>query len=117
SLTEWASPAIWQSRLRTVRMYAQDQWTLKRLTLNYGLRFDRFRGYNLAQHVPAGRFVPARDFAPVDDVPNWKDVAPRIGGAYDVFGNGKTAIKASLGRYVGSQGIGITELNHPQLSM
>ena len=33
-------------------------------------------------------------------MPNWKDISPRLGAAYDLFGNGKTAIKASLGRYV-----------------
>jgi hypothetical protein len=33
-------------------------------------------------------------------VPNWKDVSPRLGIVYDLFGNGRTALKASVGRYV-----------------
>jgi hypothetical protein len=36
----------------------------------------------------------------VDSVPNWKDLSPRLGVAYDLFGNGRTAIKASAGRYM-----------------
>ena len=36
----------------------------------------------------------------IKNVPNWKDVDPRVGVSYDLFGNGKTALKASVGRYV-----------------
>ncbi len=34
------------------------------------------------------------------DVPNWTDLNPRLGASYDLFGNGQTALKVSLGRYV-----------------
>ena len=46
--------------------------------------------------------MPTRnvDFAQVDDVPNWKNTSPRLGASYDLFGNGKTAVKASIGRYM-----------------
>src|SRR5207247_2687411 len=44
-------------------------------------------------------FVPARDFPAVDDSPNWKNFNLRLGVAYDLTGSGKTAIKASLGRF------------------
>ena len=36
-------------------------------------------------------------------MPNWHDVVPRLGIAYDLFGDGRTAIKASLGKYQISQ--------------
>ena len=35
-------------------IFAQDKWTVKRLTLNYGLRYDNFQGYTPAQHADAG---------------------------------------------------------------
>ena len=91
----------------------QDQWTIKRLTLNYGLRFDYFNGYVPAQHVDAGQFVGARDFAAVHDVPNWTDLNPRLGASYDLFGNGRTALKASLGRYVGKMAVAVASANNP----
>ena len=56
-----------------------DQWTVNRLTLNAGLRFDYHNASVPAQHVPARRFVPAFDFEEIKDVPNWKDLSPRLG--------------------------------------
>ena len=52
------------------------------------------------QHRPAGRFTPALDFERVNNVPNFNDINPRVGAAYDLFGTGKSALKFSLGRYV-----------------
>ena len=100
SVTYWASPGAQSDRARDLSMYVQDQWTAARWTLNLGVRFDYFRGYVPEQHLPPGTYVPARNFAPLDDVPNWKDASPRLGAVYDLFGNGRTAIKASYGRYL-----------------
>ena len=84
-------------------IYASDKWTLRRLTVTGGIRFDYFNTSIPAQSAPASTWVGARSFAAVDDVPNWKDISPRVGIAYDLFGNGKTAIKASVNRYVSAQ--------------
>jgi hypothetical protein len=83
-------------------VFGQDQWTVKRLTLNMGLRFDYLTSYVPAQNVGPGPQVPTRnvDFAKVENVPDWKNTSPRLGVSYDLFGNGKTAIKASVGRYL-----------------
>ena len=86
--------------MRTLGLFAQDQWTIERLTLNLGLRFDHLNGRVPALELPAGPWVPARSFPEVKNVPNWKDVNPRVGAAYDLFGTGQTAIKGFLGRYV-----------------
>ena len=59
-----------------------------------------------AQTSPAGRFVPARSYAETPNVPNQHDPAPRFGLAYDLFGNGKTALKYSLNRYNASRTTG-----------
>jgi hypothetical protein len=80
--------------------YVQDSWTLKRLTLNPGVRIELFNTYIPEEASPAGRFVPLRQYGRIENLPNWKDWAPRLGGVYDVSGDGKTAIKAHAGKYM-----------------
>ena len=98
-------------------IFAQDQWTIRRLTLNLGVRFDSLNSYNPAQTRPAGQYLPAIDFPAVYNVPNWKDINPRVGASYDLFGNGKTAIKASLGRYVKPETTDITNRTNPAAAL
>ena len=66
-ITQYATPWLRKNRNRDMGIYAQDQWAIRRLTLNYGLRFDYFYGWIPAQHVDAtpNGWVPARDFAEV----------------------------------------------------
>ena len=106
SVTFWATPYVDKTRQFTTALFAQDQWTISQLTLNLGVRTDSLNGWIPAQHARAGTYVPARDYAPVKDALNWKDLNPRVGAAYDLFGNGKTAVKGFLGRYVQFEGAG-----------
>jgi hypothetical protein len=73
--------------------------------VNAGLRFDYLSGYFPENHLGPARWVPTRDVTfPKTDSVSWKDTSPRIGVIYDVFKNGKTALKASFGRYVQASG-------------
>jgi hypothetical protein len=85
-----------------IGLFAQDQWTIRRATVNAGVRFDYYNAYAPAQHLGPGPQVPTRnvDFAPVYDIPDWKNVSPRLGLSYDLTGKGKTALKVSIGRYL-----------------
>jgi hypothetical protein len=78
-----------------------------------GLRFDYFNAYVPEQHLDAGPWVPARNFAAVHGVPLWKDINPRLGASYDLFGSGKTALKFAVGRYVNVTGVNIANANNP----
>ncbi len=82
-------------------VYAQDRWTIKRLTLTGGVRFDAFKSSFPAETYGPVQFAPTRNFSlPETLTSNWKDVTPRMGAAYDVFGTGKTAVKISLNKYL-----------------
>jgi hypothetical protein len=114
SLTENATPLDATDRVRAdVGLFAQDQWTIRHVTLNYGLRFDYLDAYVPAQQNPPTQFVGPRNFPEVANVPSWKDLDPRVGGTWDVFGNGKTALKASLGRYVLGMTTDFSGANNP----
>ncbi|MGE3179855.1 MAG: carboxypeptidase regulatory-like domain-containing protein, partial [Vicinamibacterales bacterium] len=112
-VTQWATPYLQRNRAREIALYAQDQWTMNRLTINAGLRLDWFVGRVPAQSLPVAQFTGARDFDAVENVPNWKDVSPRLGASYDLFGNGRTAVKVSMGRYLEQLGAGIASENNP----
>jgi hypothetical protein len=84
--------------------YAQDQWTRNRLTLQGGLRYDSLVSNYPDQRVggPGYSLTPVEIFYPSrsTDGYDWKDITPRMGVAYDLFGNGKTAVKFNLGKYM-----------------
>jgi hypothetical protein len=100
-LSQWISPFHSETRQHATGLYLQQQWTTGRATFDGGLRYDSFRGFIPAMTLPGGRFLPqGASFPAVDNALNYKDVSPRVGFAYDLFGTGKTAVKASVGRYV-----------------
>ena len=82
-------------------LYAQDRWKIRRLSLNGGLRVERLTDYFPRQQMGPNRFLPTAVVFPAQAGPlDQKDLMPRFGAAYDVFGNGNTAVKFFLGRYV-----------------
>jgi hypothetical protein len=115
SITQYASPIVYQNNMHAnIGTFVQDQWTYKRLTATGGLRDDYFTLDAAAEHLPEGLFVPARDF-PKASLVHWNDLNPRLGASYDLFGDGKTAIKVTHSRFIASQpsGAGGLGSNNP----
>jgi len=110
SVTIYNQPFNAIERTNTLGLFAQDQWKLRNVTVNAGLRYDTFNGSIPDVTMPAGLFVPERRFAAVKDAPNYKNLNPRTSVVYDLFGNGKTAIKAAIGRYTP---LSYSALNNP----
>ena len=80
--------------------YAQDQMTFDRLTINAGLRFDHLGNSYPDQTRAPSIWEPAGLTITGDDsVVSWNDLNPRLGVVYDVTGDGRTALKASVNRY------------------
>jgi hypothetical protein len=113
-------------------LFIQDKWTINRMTVNAGVRFDQFIGATDPETLPAGTFNAAVTYSDCPDgknnlnagctgrVTNWKDISPRVGIAYDLFGDGKTAIKASVARYVAGTGLaagGTIDNNNPETTV
>ena len=129
SITQRTTPYLELDRTDDLGIYAQDQWKFDRFTFNYGLRFDYVNGYVPDQDTPGtpdpkffDRFpgmpllnpwVGQRPFKAVEGIPRWKDLNPRMGVAWDVFGNGRTALKTSLGRYVAKTNVDVAVLLNP----
>jgi hypothetical protein len=84
----------------TFAAFVQDVWTAGRLTLQGGLRFERITSFYPEAVISPDRFIPqAIRFAAQEAGVGPKDLNPRFGAAYDVFGTGRTALKFSMGRY------------------
>jgi hypothetical protein len=105
TVTVFTTPSASLVRTRyDLGFYIQDSWTIKRLTINPGIRDENFNGAIEETTDPAGRFIPARYFPAQANMPNWhNDMAPRISFAYDLFGNGRTALKAGWGKFYQQQ--------------
>jgi hypothetical protein len=100
SIEIWG-PEGYITGLRSNAVYAQDQWTLGRATLNLGLRYDYVKTSADPLTLDANEMLPARGFDGVDKIIHFHDLSPRLGLAYDLFGTNRTAVKFSLNRYVG----------------
>ena len=89
---------------RDIGVFAQDQWTTGQLTLNLGARYDYFRTGSPPQTAPAGTWVGARDFGAIKGV-NWQNGSVRFGVAYDLFGDGRTALKGNVNQYISGENV------------
>ena len=91
-------------RTKVAALFVQDTWTRNQLTLQAALRYDQASSFSPAEHngtTQTSRFNAAPiTLARTDGVSAYRDISPRFGLAYDVFGNGKTALKFNIGRYL-----------------
>jgi hypothetical protein len=88
-------------------LFAQDRWTVGRWTLAGGIRYDAFKNSYPPQSLSATALAPNANirFDEIDNL-NWKDITPKLGATYDLFGNGRTALKVTLNKYL--EGLGTT---------
>jgi hypothetical protein len=103
--------------LRNYGLFLNDTYSLHRLTLNVGARYDRYRVFLPEQDRPASRFSPQpAHFDVVSSVKVFNHVAPRIGAIYDLGGDGKTVLKANFGRFYFNPGVDLADVVNPNTS-
>ena len=92
---------------RDLGLFAQDKWTVGRLTLAGGIRYDHFKNSFPPQAIAPTALAPNLNVR-FDTIENYSlhDIAPKMGATYDLFGNGKTALKVTLNKYL--EGLGTT---------
>jgi Carboxypeptidase regulatory-like domain len=108
-----------QSALDQWGMFLNDTWAIGWTTVNMGVRYDRYSGWNPEQEQIAAAIgrasVPAVTF-PKTDLYTWNVFAPRIGAIYDLSGDGRTVIKANYGLYWHNPGVTISQNANPNIA-
>ena len=101
NVTLFATPFFTKTAVNVTSLYAQDSFAIRRLTVTAGLRVEKLEGYLPEQASPASRYFPnlARSFDEKRNVVDWTTTGPRLSAAYDLMGNGQTALKVAVGRY------------------
>jgi hypothetical protein len=94
-------------------IFFTDAWSFGRVTVNYGVRWERYNAFLPSQSKPTGQMsaisdkngllFPGTNF-PGQGLLTWNDVVPRVGAAWDVSGNGKTVVKGSFGIFGDTMG-------------
>jgi hypothetical protein len=113
------TPTTQKNYFRDTSFYLQDAWTLKRrLTLNLGMRYDRFTTYYPAQTTDSNLTFPQLfkagfTFPASGNLVDWNTVSPRIGVAFDPTGKGNSVIRLGYGIYYIMQGTGLAETANP----
>ena len=114
-VAEAAFPNYYNLRMTDLGFFAQDAWTIDRMTLNVGVRYDYTTSYSPEFTSPGGYFLEAKTYASTSDWSNFHDITPRLGISYDLFGTGRTALKFSLGKNVLNEGM-TRVFTHPAIA-
>ena len=113
TVTLLGTPARWKERLNAgLAIYAQDAWTLGRITITYGLRWGYVSEQVSGQPAQQGRFANIPAFGDIH-MPIWRTWSPRTAVVYDLFGNAKTAIRFGFNRFDAAATTNIAELYDP----
>ena len=118
-VTIYAPSGHYRSNLdHNLGFFLQDRWRMGRLALSPGVRFEFQKESNDAYTAGPTKYTPTRNltFAGADVV-KWKEINPRIGASYDLFGNGRTALKASVARGVAQEGLNTADSIHPAVAL
>ena len=128
-VTVFNSPTVVERAVTNTALYIQDSYSINRLTVVAGIRWERVEGtipaqtHESSQYFPSGTtisglnvalntggtlttYVVQDSFAPVGDSPLWKNWAPRISATYDLTGQGKMILKGTVGKYLDQIGTG-----------
>jgi hypothetical protein len=91
----------WTDKDADIGLYVSERWTLRRLTLTGGARFDYLKESFPETPQPPGLLFPNRNVViPASPNVGWKDLTWRSAAVYDLFGNGNTALRVSLNKYL-----------------
>jgi carboxypeptidase family protein len=109
------------AKVNTIDAFFTDQYTIGRLTLNLGVRWDHYDVFTpdqrqLAFTFPSGLSIPEATFAETHYT-KWNGVAPRLGFSYDLLGTGKTVLKANWGLYKFNPGVGVAQDANPNQAL
>ena len=126
------TPAWQINRARNTGLHAQEQWTLDRLTINAGVRYDYeessypdqttwayldpLAGPGIQGSGPINTWLRDDLFIAGEKANDWHDLQPRVGLAYDLRGDGRTAIKFGAHRYGKRNSTDIANLLNPGLN-
>jgi Carboxypeptidase regulatory-like domain/TonB dependent receptor-like, beta-barrel len=104
SVNTYNTPNLSTGKIITDGVYVQDKWSaLHKLTLSLGLRYEYARGWvndGTSQLCQAETvFIAGKCFPAVKDAPNLQGFVPRMSVVYDIFGDGRTAVKFSANKY------------------
>jgi hypothetical protein len=118
-VTVYAPSGTYRSNLDyNLGLFVQDRWRIGRVAVSPGVRFEFQKESNDAYTAGSTKYTPSRNLSfPGADVVRWKEINPRIGVSYDLFGNGRTAIKASAARGVAQEGINTADSVHPAVAL
>jgi hypothetical protein len=119
----YIAPAFdFSDRTEVHAIYAQDQWTRGRMTIQGALRYDFAKAWapgDKQGSEETSRFNPQPlRFEDTVSIRGYHDINPRLGFSYDVFGNGRTALKLNVGRYLAAATTdGVYSANNPALKL